>query len=440
MDADHSAVKEPVTRPSVREQFTVYVSGYLGTAIEWYDFYIYGVASTLIFAKIFFPDVPSWLGIIASFGTFATGYIVRPIGAVIWGHYGDRLGRKRVLVLTALLMGLSTVLVGAMPTAAQVGLVAPLLLVLLRVVQGLAAAGEWGGASVMTSEFAKPQQRGLWGSISQLGSISGTVIATLVFTWVESMPKAAFMSWGWRVPFLAAALLVGLGLWMRFRLEESPVFRAAQGQKDLHARVPLLELLQKNKRGVAQALLITIGPFTASSIFLTFSVTYAVQIGYATDTVLHAAIICQAVSIPCILAFGALSDRVGRRRLCSIGAVLLGISALTVFPLINTHSSAGLYAGWLFMYVCWSMIFSIAPSFYSELFPTNTRYTGVSLGWQLSGAVGGGLTPLIASSLLLAAGGPPHTWLIGLFVALTCVGTLIGALLTPKLRRVGELV
>lgn len=417
------------------DRWRVYLSSYLGTAIEWYDFYIYGVASTLIFAKLFFPGAPTWVGIIASFGTFATGYLVRPIGAILWGHFGDRVGRKRVLVLTAVLMGLATVLVGAMPTAARIGWVAPLLLVVLRVVQGLAAAGEWGGASVMTVEYADARRRGLWGSVSQLGSISGTVLATLIFTGVRSMAEPVFLTWGWRIPFLAAGVLVALGVWMRFQLEESPVFREAQQKGELRKQSPLSQLLGDNRRNAVLTLLITIGPFTASSIFLTFSVTYAVQIGFTTGTVLQASVICQAVSIPCIVAFGALSDRIGRRRLCLIGAVLLGISSVTVFPLLNTRTSAGLYLGWLFMYGCWAMIFGIVPSFYSELFPTGTRYTGLSVGWQLAGAVGGGLTPLISSSLLLAAGGPPHTYLISVFVALTCVATFVGALLATKAVR-----
>ena len=196
--------------------------------------------------------------------------------------------------------------------------------------------------------------------------------------------------------------------------------------------MPLVELFRKHRAGVVQALLITIGPFTASSIFLTFTVSYAVQIGFPTSSVLRAAVICQAISIPCIIGFGALSDKIGRRRQAWIGAVGLAISAIALFPLINTRSLTGLYLGWLFMYVCWAMIFSIAPSLYSELFSTGTRYTGLSLGWQLAGAVGGGLTPVIASSLLLAAGGPPHTWLIAVYVVITCACTFAGAVLSPK--------
>ncbi len=426
--------------PSVAERRRVYIASYLGTMIEWYDFYIYGVASTLIFANIFFPGVPTWVGIIASFGTFATGYLIRPVGALLWGHFGDRLGRKRVLVLTALIMGLATVLVGCMPTTAQIGIAAPLLLVFLRLIQGLAAAGEWGGASVMTVEYAPAQHRGRAGSTSQLGSISGTVLATIIFTWAQTLPKDFFMVWGWRIPFIAAGVLVALGLYMRLRLAESPVFKREQAKTDLSKRTPLVTLLKTQKASLGKALLITIGPFTASSIFLTFSVTYAVQVGFAQQDVLVAAIICQAIAIPLILFFGSLSDRIGRRKQAIIAGVLLAISAFILFPLINTGTLAGLYVGWLAMYVSWTMIFSITPSLYSEMFSTGARYTGVSLGWQLAGAVGGGFTPLIASSLLLAAGGPPNTVYIGIYVAFTAVLTVLGAVLLPRRRAVVDLV
>ena len=412
----------------------VYFASYLGTAIEWYDFYIYGVAATLIFPRLFFPGVPVWIGVIASFGTFATGYLIRPIGAILWGHFGDRLGRKRVMIITALFMGVGTMLVGLMPTTAQIGWVAPLLLVLLRAIQGLAAAGEWGGASVMTVEYSAPERRGLWGSMSQFGSISGTVLATIVYTAVQSMPEEAFLSWGWRIPFLAAIVLVALALWMRLRIHESPVFAEAKKEQALEKRAPIWQLLRESKRGLAKALLITIGPFTASSIFLTFTVSYAVNTSFTTGDVLRAAIICQAIALPEIFFFGWLSDKIGRRTQAIIGAVLLLASSLAVFPLINTGTLAGLYAGWLFMYFAWSSLFSIAPSLYSELFTTGTRYTGVSLGWQLAGAVGGGLTPLIASSLLVAAGGPPNTTWIAVYIGFTALLSLVGALWLPRRR------
>jgi len=439
VDNTSIAAAPPVGAPSNRTQARVYFASYLGTVIEWYDFYIYGVAATLIFSKLFFPGVPTWVGIIASFGTFATGYLIRPVGAILWGHFGDRIGRKRVMIITALAMGIGTMLVGLMPTTAQIGWVAPLLLVLLRALQGLAAAGEWGGASVMSVEYARPERRGLWGSMSQFGSISGTLVATAIYTGVQSMPQDAFLSWGWRVPFVAAIVLVILALWMRLRIHESPVFAEAKREKKLKQRAPIWELLRTGKRGLAKALLITIGPFTASSIFLTFSVTYAVNLGFTTGDVLKASIICQAISLPEIFFFGWLSDKIGRRTQAIIGAILLIASSLAVFPLINTGTLAGLYAGWLFMYFAWSSLFSIAPSLYSELFTTGTRYTGLSLGWQLSGAVGGGLTPLIASSVLLAAGGPPNTAWIGIYVGFTALLSLAGALWLPRRRHAVDL-
>ena len=420
-------------------QARVYFASYLGTVIEWYDFYIYGVAATLIFSKLFFPGVPTWVGVIASFGTFATGYLIRPIGAILWGHFGDRIGRKRVMIITALVMGVGTMLVGLMPTTAQIGWVAPLLLVILRALQGLAAAGEWGGASVMSVEYARPERRGLWGSMSQFGSISGTVLATIIYTAIQSTPEDFFMTWGWRIPFVAAIVLVVLALWMRLRILESPVFAEAKQERDLEKRAPIWELLRTSKRALAKSLLITIGPFTASSIFLTFSVTYATNVGFTTSDVLQASIVCQAISLPEIFFFGWLSDKIGRRTQAIIGAILLVASSLAVFPLINTGTMGGLYAGWLFMYFAWSMLFSIAPSLYSELFTTGTRYTGVSLGWQLAGAVGGGLTPVIASSLLLAAGGPPNTTWIGVYVGFTALLSLVGALWLPRRRTAVDL-
>jgi MFS family permease len=439
VDNMNIAAAPPRVAPTRGTQARVYFASYLGTVIEWYDFYIYGVAATLIFAKIFFPGLPPWMGVIASFGTFATGYLIRPVGAILWGHFGDRIGRKRVMIITALGMGIGTMLVGLMPTTAQIGWVAPLLLVMLRAFQGLAAAGEWGGASVMTVEFAKPEQRGLWGSTSQFGSISGTLAATGIYTAVQSMPQGAFLSWGWRIPFVAAIVLVALALWMRLRIMESPVFAEAKQGHKLEQRAPIWELLKTGKRGLGKALLITIGPFTASSIFLTFSVTYAKNVGFTTDDVLRASIICQAVALPEIFFFGWLSDKIGRRLQAIAGSVLLITSSLAVFPLINTGTLTGLYVAWLFMYFAWSSLFSIAPALYSELFSTGVRFTGVSLGWQLAGAVGGGLTPLIATSVLVADGGPPHTTWIGIYVGFTALLSLAGAIWLPRRRKAADL-
>lgn len=418
----------------------VILSGYIGSLVEWFDFYIYSVATASVFNVLFFPKMNSVAATLAGFATLALGYLIRPLGGVIYGHFGDMFGRKKMLVSSIILMGLATALVGFMPTYAQIGLWAPLLLVLLRMLQGLAVAGEWGGALLMTLEHAKPGRRGLWSCVIGMGTCSGLLLGTAAFSLVSRLPEASFLSWGWRLPFVAAVLLVALGLWMRLGIEESPLFleqqreRARNRQPD--ARAPIVQVMLTQWRQVAQTFLIATGPFVISALISPFAIAYGVQSGFTRFIVLNAATaaaLCQVVGMLC---GGWLSDKIGRRPVFMAGSVLMALSIAALFYLMGQHVPRLLLAGFMMAGLAHGFMYGPLGAFITELFHTGTRFTGASLGFQLAGAIGGGCTPLIASSLLIAAGGVSHPLFIIAFGALACVLSFIIALTARETYRI----
>ncbi|MFH8346892.1 MFS transporter [Streptomyces sp. NPDC018045] len=379
----------------------VALSGLLGTAVEFYDFLVYGTVAALVFDDLFFPGADPATGTIAAFGTFAAGYLARPLGGVVFGHFGDRLGRKSMMLTTMGLMGTGSFLIGLLPTYATIGVWAPVLLVLLRVVQGVAIGGEWGGATLMAAEHAGERPRGRWTSFTQLGAPVGTLVSTAVVTAVGALPDDRFLAWGWRVPFLLSLALFAVGLYVRLTVTESPLFSAVQKRRDA-SRLPLLDVLRRPR-----ALLLGTGagiaPFAAQSILATFLISYAVGHGYTRPQVLLGVTLASATALVVLPCSAVLSDRFGRRPVVAAGAVLSAVTAFPVFALVDSGSPGLLILACVIGHgIAQSTMYGPLGALLTEMFDTRVRYTGASLGYQAATLLGGGLSPLIAGGLVHA--------------------------------------
>jgi len=380
---------------------TVIFSSTIGTAIEWYDFFLYGTMATLVFPKVFFPETNALVGTILSLFTFLVGFIARPFGGALFGHFGDRIGRKSTLIATLLLMGLSTLVIGFLPGYATLGIVAPLILVLLRLGQGLGVGGEWGGSVLLAMEYGYRRNRGFWASWPQMGVPVGLVLSTVIVNIVQASTGASFLAWGWRIPFFVSAVLVLIGLYIRLRILETPLFAAVKNQ-GREASAPILDafrhstpeiLLSAGARFVEQA------PFY---LFSTFVITYGVdKLLLSRTLVLNAITIAAIVELVTIPLFGYLSDRAGRRRWYLIGCVLMAAFAFPYFLLMNTKVS-GVFilavAASLAVFHAW--VYGPQAALIAERFVTRSRYSGASLGYQLAAPFAGGLAPIIAVILL----------------------------------------
>ncbi len=384
--------------PGVLRQ--VAVSSLLGTAIEYYDFLVYGTMSALVFGRVFFPDSDPALATIAAFGTLAAGYVARPLGGILFGHFGDRIGRKKMLVLTMSLMGAASFLIGLLPTFAAVGVAAPLLLVALRVIQGVAIGGEWGGATLMVTEHAEPHRRGFWNGVMQMGSPIGSLLSVTVVTLVTLLPDDAFLSWGWRVPFLVSVLLLAIGIYVRMSITESPVFEQAKPQAAAAARIPLVEVVRR-PRPLILACAVGIGPFALTALISTHMISYATSIGYHRTDVMTALVFTSATALIAIPLFSAVSDRVGRRPVMLAGALGIICYAWPFYTLVDLGSVAWLTIAMMLAQIVQSAMYAPLGALYSEMFGTTVRYTGASMGYQLAALLGAGFTPMIASSLLV---------------------------------------
>ncbi|MGW5381249.1 MFS transporter [Nocardia sp. NPDC003963] len=395
----------------------VAASSLLGTAIEYYDFLLYSTMTALVFNKVFFPDSNPALGTIAAFGTLAAGYVARPIGGIVFGHFGDRLGRKNMLVLTMAMMGAASFLIGVLPTYQAVGAVAPLLLVLLRVIQGVAIGGEWGGATLMVTEHARPAERGFWNGIMQMGSPIGSLLSSAVVVVVAMLPEDDLMSWGWRIPFLASIILLAAGLYTRLGVTESPVFRETAETVE-KPRVPLLSVLSR-PGNLLLACGVGIGPFALTALISTYMISYATSIGYERSSAVNGLLFVASTALVAIPLFSALSDRVGRRPVVLSGAVAIVVFAWPMYALVDSGSVPLLIAAMMLGQVIQSAMYAPLGALLSEMFGTSVRYTGASMGYQLAALIGGGFTPLLASTLL--AGGPNSVPLIILTI---CCGVV----------------
>jgi metabolite-proton symporter len=379
----------------------VVIASLVGTSLEWYDFFIYGTAAALVFNKLFFPSFDPLVGTLLAFTTFAVGFIARPVGGVVFGHYGDRAGRKKVLVATLVLMGVATFAIGLLPTYATIGVWAPILLVTLRFLQGLGLGGEWGGAVLMTLESGEATKRGRNASWPQVGVPIGLLLANGVLSLMGAVTgDDAFLSWGWRVPFLLSGVLVLVGLWIRLSIEESPLFAGVESKHE-KAKAPIVEVLQRYPRQVLLALGARVGVDVVFYVYVLFITTYVVTYlklpqHYALNAVLIAAA-CQAVFIP---LFGALSDRVGRRPVYLVGAVGAAIWTFVFFALLDTGSFPLIVLATVVALLLHAAMYGPQAAFIAEMFPTAVRYTGASMGYQLAGILGGALAPIIATALL----------------------------------------
>jgi MHS family shikimate/dehydroshikimate transporter-like MFS transporter len=420
---DRVIITEPTATADTRTQLrTVALGSMIGTTIEWYDFYLYATASALVFKPLFFPHISSTAGTLASFATYAAGFGARPIGAVVSGHFGDRLGRKAVLVVALLTMGLVTTAIGLLPTYADAGLLAPALLAALRVLQGLAVGAEWGGAAVLSVEHAPPGRRGLFGSFTQLGSPAGMLLATSVFYLTrKACGDAAFLSFGWRIPFLLSAILVAIGLFIRLRLTDAAVFGRLK-QRDELVRLPVLEVLRSQPRNVLITTGLRMSQIALFVLLTTYSLTYLQDsFGKGSGVGLIAVLISSALGLVSTPGWALLSDRFGRRPPYMFGA-LAGVVALVLFFVAAASGSAiAVVLAIVFgVNVVHDAMYGPQAAWFAELFDTRVRYSGSSLGYQIGAVLSGGFAPLIAAALLVAGGGRP--WLIvGYFAVLTAI-------------------
>jgi MFS family permease len=426
-------ITEPAATADTRTRLrTVALGSMIGTTIEWYDFYLYATASALVFKPLFFPHVSPTAGTLASFATYAAGFGARPVGAVVSGHFGDRLGRKTVLVVALLTMGLVTTAIGLLPTYAQAGLLAPGLLASLRVAQGLAVGAEWGGAAVLSVEHAPPGRRGLFGSFTQLGSPAGMLLATSAFYLTRKAAGSdAFLAFGWRIPFLLSAVLVAIGLFIRLRLTDAALFDRLK-QRDELAHQPVLDVLRTQPRNVLIATGLRISQIGLFVLLTTYSLTYLQDsFGKGSGVGLVAVLISSALGFLSTPGWALLSDRFGRRPPYLFGA-LAGVVALTLFFVAaGTGSAIAVVLAIVFgINVVHDAMYGPQAAWFAELFETRVRYSGSSLGYQIGAVLSGGFAPLVAAALLVAGGGRP--WLIVGYFAVLAAITIAAACAAPE--------
>jgi MFS transporter, MHS family, shikimate and dehydroshikimate transport protein len=374
-------------------------ASFSGTTVEYYDFLAYAIAASTVFPVLFFPSEDPLVGTIMSFGTFAAGFLMRPLGGIVIGHFGDRLGRKAMLVFTLLIMGAATTLIGVLPTYEQAGIWAPIGLIALRLIQGFSAGGEFGGAALMIVEHAPSNRRGFYGSWPVLGISAGGLLATIAFAALGGLSSEQFLSWGWRVPFLASIVMVAIGLWVRFGIEETPDFVAAQ-KTDKKESLPLSIVLRKYPKEVLLSAGSLIGYTTFIYIVFTFVLSYGTtELGLGRQVFLNGVMLGSALQFVAIPFFGALSDRVGRKPVLIGGSAFLLIYPFILFSVVNTKNPILILLAVSLAYVGAAAAHAPMGAFFAELFGTGVRYSGVSLGYQLGSVLGGGLAPLIATSL-----------------------------------------
>ncbi len=411
----------------------VVVASFVGTTIEWYDFFLYGTAAALVFGELFFHSESEFVGRMAAYASFAIGFFARPLGGVVFGHFGDRIGRKAMLVTTLMMMGVATFLIGVLPTYETAGIIAPILLVLLRIVQGFGVGGEWGGAVLMAVEHGHEGRRGFYGSCVQMGVPVGLLLSVGVYALVSRMPDEAFLSWGWRVPFLLGGLLLAIGMFIRLRILESPLFAEAQ-RKEGVSKLPVVEVFRKHPRNVFLAMGARFAENACFYLFSVFVLSYAVdQLGLAKQTVLWGVWIAAVVQIFAIPGFGLLSDLVGRRPVYLGGAIFIALFAFPFFWLVETKVTGLVWLAIVLGLVGHAAMYGPQAAFFSELFGTRVRYSGASIGYQLASPFAGGLAPMIATALLQWSG--DRSWSVSLYLVATALVTLVAIWLAAETFR-----
>lgn len=410
----------------------VAVTAAAGATIEWYDFFVYGTAAALVFPHVFFPhELSPFIAQLAAFSTFAVGFVVRPFGGVIFGHFGDLIGRKRALVAALLVMGGATTAVGLLPGYATLGVLAPLVLVLLRCLQGIAIGGQWGGAALLAIESAPPGRRGFYGSFVQIGVPVGVVLANIAFLAVNAqLSPAAFEAWGWRVPFLFSLILVGVGLYIQYRIEETAEFQS--GARQFQGRSPVLEVILSHPRQI----LLAGGAFIANNICFYVAITYVIAFGttslhLARSVMLTGVLIANITMVPILILCGHLSDKWGRSGIFIAGAVLTGLWSLVFFPLIETGSAVLIAVAITVDMGLLCLMYGPQAALFAELFPVQLRYSGASLGYQMGAVVGGGFAPIIAAFLLQKF---HSSFAIGVYMAAACAISFVSILIIRHTR------
>ncbi|MCI1013225.1 MULTISPECIES: MFS transporter [Herbaspirillum] len=425
----HARVHDAGSQRSLR---SVVFASTIGTIIEWYDFLIYGMAAALVFNKLFFPSIDPLLGTLAALGSYAVGFLARPLGGAIFGYFGDRLGRKSILMLTLVMMGLGTFLIGVLPTYAQIGIWAPILLISLRFIQGIGLGGEWGGASVMVLEHAPKEHRGLYGSLVQVGFPIGLVVATLVFGVIAKLPEADILAWGWRVPFLISAVLILLGMFIRSNVSESPVFEEMKARREIVSN-PVKEAIFKHPRSFLVAVGLKISEVSWVYMLTVFVVVYATgTLKLPKSMILDAILVAAAVELITIPLFGFLSDRIGRRPLYFIGAIFTLAFAFPLFWLLEMRTpEIVMLTIVVAMSLGHGLMFAPESTYFPELFGANVRYSGASFGFQVAAALGGGFAPVLATALAGYMGGTAGVSVMLIVLALI---TLVAAMFARETR------
>jgi metabolite-proton symporter len=408
------------------------VAGTVGTAIEWYDFFLYGTAAALVFPKLFFPDASSYAGVLASFATYAVGFAARPVGAAIFGHWGDRIGRKATLISTLLLMGLASALIGVMPTHSSIGFWAPTLLVVLRILQGIGVGGEWGGSVTLTMEWGNPRRRGFIASWPQVGVPIGLLLSTGAVSLTTHLAGDAFDSWAWRLPFLASLVLIGIGLWVRLGVFESPLFAREVENKRVEKR-PTLEVIKRNPREIILSALLRMSEQMPFYIFTVFVLEYGTDdLGFSKGFMTNSVMAAAALSLFMVPFFGHLSDRIGRKRMYTIGAVLTFAWAIPYFLLLDSKAGALVFVAVFLSLIPHDMQYGPQAALIGESFTTRLRYSGAGMGYQLASVVAGGPAPLVATWLLHTF---DSTLPIAVYIMFGAVVTVIATALLPDPNR-----
>lgn len=375
-------------------------ASFIGSAIEWYDFFIYGTAAALVFNQIFFPSFDPFIGLLLSYVTFSITFFIRPLGGAVFGHIGDRIGRKSSLILTLVLMGGATFLIGILPDYNTIGILAPLLLLLFRMIQGIGIGGEWSGALLLAVEYSKKNNRGLYGSIPQLGVPVGLILGTITFSLLTLLPETSFVAWGWRIPFILSAVLVAIALWIRTSIDETPIFKEAR-EKGKIERMPILETFRSHWKMVLVGVALVAGTTCPFYIFTNFSIAYSTNYLAVDNTfILNSVTVGTIITIGTIPLFGKISDRLGRKPVYLLCLLLIAAFAFPYFVLLNLESVFFILIATVIGLILWSIGWSIQGTMYAEMFSTNVRYTGMTLGYQVGAAVFGGSAPIIALLLL----------------------------------------
>ncbi|WP_454699705.1 MFS transporter [Arthrobacter humicola] len=402
----HTTLAPAGTAAKRKEARTVIMSSYLGSTIEFYDFLLYATAAAVAFPKVFFSGMDDWVGVVAAYATFAAGYVARPLGGIIFGHFGDRVGRKGMLIVSMAVMGIASTLIGLIPGASLIGPWGAVILVFLRVCQGIAVGGEWGGAALMALEHSDPKRRGFAASFVNAGAPTGAVLGTVVMGLFSALPQEAFLAWGWRVPFLLSFVLLIVGMFVRLRVSESPIFAEAVAKESMQGtkrKIPLIEVLRRPK-ALIMIMFAGAAGFGLQVVLPTFSITYAVSKGAPQQGVLYAFAGASAISILFVLLGGRLSDRFGRRPVMVAGLALFTVYLFPMFGMLGSGNVGLVFLAFTVALVLHSSLYGPLAAFVSEQFGTTSRYTGAAVGYQLATLIGAGFTPGIVAGLYKDSG------------------------------------